>query len=55
MRSPWPARCEKETVDAEVVNEVMADLDLQKLTWGVPPESPVVSTPYSASSGDGEF
>jgi len=40
----------KRTVDAEVVKEVMADLDLQKLTWGAPSESPVVSTPYSTVS-----
>ena len=39
----------KRTVDAEVVNEVQSDLDLQKLTWGLPSESPDVSTSYSAS------
>jgi len=38
----------KRTVDAEVVKEVMSDLDLQKLTWGAPSESPAVDTPYSA-------
>jgi general secretion pathway protein A len=29
----------KRTVDAGVVDEVMSDLDLQKLTWGAPSES----------------
>jgi general secretion pathway protein A len=38
----------KRTVDAEVVKEVMSDLDLQKLTWGAPSEIPIVSTPFSA-------
>jgi general secretion pathway protein A len=40
---------QKKTVDADVVREVLADLDLQKLTWGALPESPVVSPRYSAS------
>src|SRR6202163_2764275 len=35
----------KKTVDAEVVKEVMADLDIQKLTWGLPSET-VGGTPY---------
>jgi general secretion pathway protein A len=35
----------KRTVDAEVVNEVVSDLDLQKLT--LPSESPAVNAPYS--------
>ena len=39
----------KRTVDAEVVNEVQSDLDLQKLTWGLPSESLDVNTPYSAA------
>ena len=34
----------KHTVDADVVNEVMADLDIQKLTWGVPAEA--TESPY---------
>ena len=38
----------KRTVDADVVKEVMSDLDLQKLTWGAPSESRSCSTPYSA-------
>src|SRR6266849_1976629 len=38
----------KRTVDAEVVKEVMSDLDLQKLTWGAPSESPAVDPPYTA-------
>ena len=33
----------KKTVNADVVEEVMADLDLQKLTWGAP--SSGVNTP----------
>ena len=37
----------KRTVDAEVVKEVMSDLDLQKLTWGVPSGSLPVDTAYS--------
>jgi general secretion pathway protein A len=37
----------KRTVDAEVVSEVMSDLDLQKLTWGAVSERPAASTPYS--------
>jgi general secretion pathway protein A len=36
----------KRTVDAEVVNEVMSDLDLQKLTWGALSEGPAVSMPH---------
>jgi general secretion pathway protein A len=39
----------KRTVDAEVVNEVQSDLDLQKLTWGLPSESHDVNTPYSSA------
>jgi general secretion pathway protein A len=35
----------KRTVDAEVVKEVMADLDLQKLTWSVP-EGATVARPF---------
>jgi general secretion pathway protein A len=34
----------KYTVDADVVNEVMADLDIQKLTWGLPAEA--IESPY---------
>lgn len=37
----------KRTVDAEVVKEVMADLDLQKLTWGVASEAPAVSASFA--------
>jgi general secretion pathway protein A len=37
----------KRTVDAEVVKEVMADLDLQKLTWGVVSEAPAVSASFT--------
>ncbi len=29
----------KRTVDSDVVNEVMSDLDIQRLTWGLPSES----------------
>ena len=39
----------KRTVDAEVVNEVQSDLDLQKLTWGLPSESPDLNTPYGTA------
>ncbi len=39
----------KRAVDAEVVKEVMADLDLQKLTWGAVAEIPAGNTSYSAS------
>jgi len=35
----------KRTVDADVVNEVMSDLDIQKLTWGLPSEG--LDSPYS--------
>jgi general secretion pathway protein A len=38
----------KRTVDSEVVKEVIADLDLQKLTWGTASES-AVNTSYSDS------
>jgi hypothetical protein len=34
-------------VDAEVVKEVIADLDLQKLTWGAPSEVTAGSAPYT--------
>jgi len=37
----------KRTVDAEVVKEVIADLDLQKLTWGAPSEVTAGSAPYT--------
>ena len=33
----------KRTVDADVVNEVMSDLDLQRLTWGVPKDATVAA------------
>lgn len=36
----------KRTVDAEVVKEVLSDLDLQKHTWGALAESAADSTPY---------
>jgi type II secretory pathway predicted ATPase ExeA len=36
----------KRTVDSDVVNEVMSDLDIQRLTWGMPSEV-AVDTPYS--------
>jgi len=39
----------KKTVDADIIREVLVDLDLQKLTWGTLPESPVVSPGYSVS------
>ena len=35
----------KRNVDGEVVNEVLADLDIQKLTWGLPSET--LGTPYN--------
>ncbi len=35
----------KRTVDSDVVNEVMSDLDIQRLTWGVPSET--LESPYS--------
>jgi len=38
----------KRIVDLSVVKEVMADLDLQKLTWGLPSDSPSLETPYNA-------
>jgi hypothetical protein len=47
MRFSLACALRKRTVDAEVVNEVMSDLDLQKLTWGLPSESPAVNAPYS--------
>jgi general secretion pathway protein A len=34
----------KKNVDADVVNEVLADLDIQKLTWGLPSET--LGTPF---------
>jgi general secretion pathway protein A len=37
----------KKNVDSEVVNEVLSDLDLQKLTWGLPSEISDGDTPYS--------
>lgn len=37
----------KRTVDADIVKEVMSDLDLQKLTWGTLSEGSAASTPYS--------
>ena len=40
----------KKTVDAELVNEVLSDLDLQKLMWVAAAESPVVASPFSAKS-----
>ena len=36
----------KKNVDADVVNEVLADLDIQKLTWGLPSETAAVGSPY---------
>ena len=36
----------KRTVDAEVVNEVQSDLDMQKLTWRLPSETSAVGSPY---------
>ena len=46
----------KRTVDADIVREVMSDLDIQKLTWGALSVDPAVSPPYGdplvvASSG----
>ena len=38
----------KRTVDSDVVNEVMSDLDIQRLTWGVPSET--LESPYSRTS-----
>jgi general secretion pathway protein A len=38
----------KRTVDAEVVQEVMHDLDFQKLTWGTPSPSPAVNLQHSS-------
>ena len=35
----------KRTVDSDVVNEVMSDLDIQRLTWGLPSES--LESPFS--------
>ena len=35
----------KRTVDSDVVNEVMSDLDIQRLTLGVPSET--LESPYS--------
>ena len=40
----------KRTVDAEVVKEVIADLDLQKLTWGAPSEVTAGSAPYTVTT-----
>jgi Cdc6-like AAA superfamily ATPase len=37
----------KKTVDSDVVNEVMSDLDIQRLTWGLPSES--LESPFSRS------
>src|SRR5207244_1526751 len=36
----------KKTVDSDVVKEVMSDLDLQKLTWDLPSETPISESPY---------
>ena len=54
MRSRWSARCERRTVDADVVKEVLADLDIQKLTWGVPSEKAASNRP-TAAPGWGQF
>ena len=43
----------KRNVDGEVVNEVLADLDIQKLTWGLPSET--LGTPYPSHAGSAEF
>jgi len=40
----------KRKVDAEVVKEVIADLDLQKLTWGAPSEVTAGSAPYPVTA-----
>ena len=37
----------KKTVDSDVVNEVMSDLDIRRLTWGMPSETVDIDTPYS--------
>jgi general secretion pathway protein A len=37
----------KKNVDTDVVNEVLADLDIQKLTWGLPSDT-TIGTPYEA-------
>jgi hypothetical protein len=37
----------KRTVDSDVVNEVMSDLDIQRLTWGLPSEVAVADSPFS--------
>jgi general secretion pathway protein A len=37
----------KRTIDSDVVNEVLSDLDLHRLIWGLPSESPVLDSPYT--------
>src|SRR5207237_5579412 len=37
----------KKTVDSDVVKEVMSDLDLQKLTWGVDSDISSSDSPYT--------
>ncbi len=37
----------KNLVDSDIVNEVLADLDIQKLTWGLPSATAPVVTPYN--------
>jgi general secretion pathway protein A len=36
----------KKTVDVEVINEVLSDLDLQKLTWGLPSDEEAGETSF---------
>ena len=36
----------KKIVDADVVKEVLADLDIHKLTWGLPSEEGGIESPY---------
>jgi general secretion pathway protein A len=39
----------KKIVDADVIKEVISDLDLQKLMWATVSDTPAATTPYSAS------
>ena len=55
----------KRTVDSDVVNEVMSDLDIQRLTWGLPSETSrhrltaatpaVANAPVEARELQGDF
>jgi hypothetical protein len=43
----------KKIVDSDVVNEVLADLDIQRLTWGLPSDTVAAATPYNPAQEAG--